>query len=145
MQTRRELPSVFRPFGEYRALSSNTRAEAFSSILSDRASQISDVLCAIVSVLAAFLITNINSMPANVTGFLALRVSVKNLLLTTVFAILWACVFRAFGLYEKRASPFSGLRLIAASACASSFALLSAPGAVQFTDLRNWSMASDGS
>ena len=124
MQTRRELPSVFRPFGEYRALSSNTRAEAFSSILSDRASQISDVLCAIVSVLAAFLITNINSMPANVTGFLALRVSVKNLLLTTVFAILWACVFRAFGLYEKRASPFSGLRLIAASACASSFALL---------------------
>jgi len=73
---------------------------------------------------AAFLISNINTMPANVTGFLALRVSVKNLLLTIVFAFLWTVVFRAFGLYEKRTSAYSGLRLIAASACASSFALL---------------------
>jgi exopolysaccharide biosynthesis polyprenyl glycosylphosphotransferase len=123
MQTRRELSNVFSPYGEYRA-SSSARAETLSSILSARASQIIDVLCAIVSVPAAFLITNINSMPANVTGFLALRVSVKNLLLTTVFALLWTSVFRAFGIYEKRTSAYSGLRLIAASACASSFALL---------------------
>ena len=124
MQTRRELPNIFNPYGAYPASSSTVRAETLSSILSARASQISDVLCAIVSVLAAFLITNINGMPANVTGFLALRVSVKNLLLTTVFAILWTNVFRAFGLYEKRTRAYSGLRLIAASACASSFALL---------------------
>ena len=124
MQTRRELPNVLRPFGEYRALSSAARTETFSSVFSARVSQISDVLCAIVSVPAAFLISNINTMPANVTGFLALRVSVKNLLLTIVFAFLWTVVFRAFGLYEKRTSAYSGLRLIAASACASSFALL---------------------
>src|SRR6185369_5781426 len=115
MQTRRELPNVFRPFGEYRALSSAARRETFSSVFSARVSQISDVLCAIVSVPAAFLISNINTMPANVTGFLALRVSVKNLLLTTVFALLWTAVFRAFGLYEKRTGAYSGLRLIAAS------------------------------
>mgnify|MGYP003694169131 CR=1 FL=1 len=72
----------------------------------------------------AFLITNLNTMPADVGGFLALRVSVKNLLLTAVFSFAWTSVLRAFGLYEKRTHRQSGLRLVAASACASVFALL---------------------
>ena len=62
-------------------------------------------------------------MPADVR-FLALRVSVKNLLLTAFFSFAWTSVLRAFGLYEKRTYRQSGLRLVAASACGSVFALL---------------------
>src|SRR5436189_4375293 len=124
MRARRELSTFFRPYGESQRASSAATAETINPQFPARALQILDVISAIGSVLAAFLITNLNTMPADVGGFLALRVSVKNLLLTAFFSFAWTSVLRAFGLYEKRTSRESGLRLIAASACGSAFTLL---------------------
>jgi FlaA1/EpsC-like NDP-sugar epimerase len=124
MRARRELSNFFRPPGVSQPASHATGAERINPPFPARALEIIDVLSAIVSVLVAFLITNLNTMPADVGGFLGLRVSVKNLLLTAVFSLAWTSVFRAFGLYEKRTHGYSGLRLIAANACASVFALL---------------------
>jgi exopolysaccharide biosynthesis polyprenyl glycosylphosphotransferase len=124
MRARRELSNFFRPYGDSQTPSSGASAETINPQLPARALEIIDALSAIVSVLCAFLITNLNTMPADVGGFLALRVSVKNLLLTAFFSFAWTSVLRAFGLYEKRTHRQSGLRLIAASACASVFALL---------------------
>jgi len=124
MRARRELSNFFRPHGVSQTASSATSAESINPQFPPRALEIIDVLSAIASVLVAFLITNLNTMPADVGGFLALRVSVKNLLLTAFFSFAWTSVLRAFGLYEKRTDRQSGLRLFAASGCGSAFALL---------------------
>ena len=79
------------------------------------------------SVLGAFIVTNLGALPGHAAGFLALRVSVKNLLLMVVFTSVWTSIFRAAGLYQNRNRQLNFetiLRLIAASAGGSSFALL---------------------
>jgi exopolysaccharide biosynthesis polyprenyl glycosylphosphotransferase len=84
---------------------------------------VSDVLAAIISIVLAFLITNLNSLPADFAGFLALRVSIKNLLGMAIFLCAWISLFRAFGLYRRRSYRDGNLRLLAATACGSSCAL----------------------
>src|ERR1700752_5263764 len=85
---------------------------------------ITDVTVAIASVFLAFLITNVNSIPGDAAGFLALRISIKNLLVTAIFVWAWIVCFRAFGLYERRANRHLTPRIIIAPACGSSCALL---------------------
>src|SRR5687768_1176026 len=87
--------------------------------------RIVDVAVGVASVLGAFIITNLSALPGDAAGFLALRVSIKNLLLLALFAFVWSSIFRAFGLYHKpRLNLDAILRLIVATACGSSFALL---------------------
>jgi exopolysaccharide biosynthesis polyprenyl glycosylphosphotransferase len=83
----------------------------------------SDVLAATISIVLAFLITNLNSLPGDFAGFLALRVSIKNLLGMALFLGAWIGLFRAFGLYRRRSYRDGNLRLLAATACGSSCAL----------------------
>jgi exopolysaccharide biosynthesis polyprenyl glycosylphosphotransferase len=64
-------------------------------------------------------------MPADVTGFLALRVSIKNVLLITLFALLWSAICHGFGLYRKqRRNPDAIMRAAAAGVCGGVFILL---------------------
>lgn len=89
--------------------------------------KIADIAIGLVSVVGAFMITNLGAMPGHAAGFLALRVSVKNLLLLAFFALAWAATFRAFGLYRnqnRRLNAETIVRLAAASAAGASFAIL---------------------
>lgn len=64
-------------------------------------------------------------MPDDATGFLALRVSVKNLLLITFFASLWSGVCHMFGLYRvQQRNRDATMRAIAASVCGGLFILV---------------------
>ena len=82
-----------------------------------------DALASIVSIGLAFLINNLHSLPPDVAGFLAVRVSIKNLLGLAIFVCAWMGFFQAFGLYQKRSPRDVNVRLIGATACGSSFAL----------------------
>jgi len=83
-----------------------------------------DTSIAMLSVILAFLATNLNSMPADARGFLSLRVSIKNLVVMGIFACAWTACFQIFGLYDKRRTRPGNLRVIAATLCGSSGALL---------------------
>jgi len=85
--------------------------------------QATDVLAAIISIALAFLITSVNSLPADVAGFLALRISIKNLLGMAILLCAWVGLFRVFGLYRRRSYRDGNLRLLAATALGSSCAL----------------------
>lgn len=122
MQAKREVPHPSRNFEGVRAL---------RPISARKTSQrlgwpyfLADIAVAVASVFLAFLITTANSMPADAAGFLALRISIKNLLVTAIFAWAWIGFFRAFGLYQRRADRYRVLRIMVATACGSSCALL---------------------
>jgi exopolysaccharide biosynthesis polyprenyl glycosylphosphotransferase len=84
-----------------------------------------DVCIGAGSPLCAYLLTNLDSMPVAPAGFLALRITVKNLLLLAAFAFLWSNIARAFGLYENRRLDRSFIsRIIASCTCGSFCALL---------------------
>lgn len=87
--------------------------------------RISDIVIAVVSPVCAFILTNIDSMPNDAGGFLALRITIKNLLLVGLFAFSWSNLFRVFGVYDDRrlAQP-SVLRLLAACTCGNVFAIV---------------------
>jgi FlaA1/EpsC-like NDP-sugar epimerase len=89
--------------------------------------EVADLVIALFGVIAAFILTNLGSVPAHAADFLALRVSVKSLLLLVLFAGTWSICFRAFGLYRReseRMNVETVVRLMAASAAGSSMALL---------------------
>src|SRR6185295_7399491 len=87
--------------------------------------KIADVAIAILCVPSAFIVMNVGNLPDDATGFLALRVSVKNLLLITLFASLWSIICHAFGLYRRqRRNPEALIRAAAASVCGGLFILL---------------------
>lgn len=86
-----------------------------------------DIAIAEIGLVVAFIITNLGSMPGTAAGFLALRVSVKNLLLLAFFAFAWSAVFHAFGLYRtenRQINLETIVRLLAAGAAGSSLAIL---------------------
>lgn len=82
-----------------------------------------DGMVAILSLSLAFLINNLDSLPPDIAGFLALRVSIKNLLGLAIFVCAWIGFVRLFGLYRRRSTRDANLRLLGASACGSSCAL----------------------
>lgn len=89
--------------------------------------KVADVAIAILSVPAAFIITNFAALPGQVAGFLSLRISIKNLLLLIVFSFLWSGACRCFGLYRnqnRKLSLETVLRLLAATLTGSSLALI---------------------
>ena len=80
--------------------------------------RIADVLIAVASVTLAFIITNLNHLQLGIDGFLAMRVSVKNLLLISFFALIWSRIFHALGVYQmSRRRGDLLLRAAGASTC----------------------------
>jgi exopolysaccharide biosynthesis polyprenyl glycosylphosphotransferase len=106
--------------------------------------KLADVLLAIAAVIGAFILTNFSTMPGQAAGFLALRVSVKNLLLIVFFALLWSGICHAFRLYQPGRLQVIPLQsLLFATGCGSSgtliFVLTSRAGAFKITTvLATW-------
>jgi exopolysaccharide biosynthesis polyprenyl glycosylphosphotransferase len=121
MQASSEVPTPFRGFDN--APARITADWPRSLPLLGWPYRAADGTVAIVSLGLAFLINNLNYLPPDVAGFLALRVSIKNLIGFVIFVCAWVGFFRAFGLYQRRSSRDANLRLIGASACGSSCAL----------------------
>ena len=125
MQAIPKLPDLFPADERVLPLSPHAPVKTSASRFLILSYRIADVAIAVGSVLGAFIITNLSALPDDAAGFLALRVSIKNLLLLTLFALVWTSVCRAFGLYQNpRLNLDTILRVIAASACGSSFTLL---------------------
>ena len=117
MQARLEVPTSFRnfdgaPAGRTADLARDTSQHGWLYRAADGAA-------AVISVGLAFLISHLNSLPPDLAGFLAVRVSIKNLIGLAIFVCAWVGFLRAFGLYRKRAPRNANLRMIAASACGS--------------------------
>jgi exopolysaccharide biosynthesis polyprenyl glycosylphosphotransferase len=90
-----------------------------------KAYRMADIVIAIAALLCAFIITNLNQMPSELEEFLALRVTVKNLLLLGIFVFIWSSVCSRSGLYDSpRLNRVVILRIVIACACGSFFALL---------------------
>jgi exopolysaccharide biosynthesis polyprenyl glycosylphosphotransferase len=86
-----------------------------------------DSLGAIAAILVVFVSVNFSKLPIDAQGFLSARITVKNILLLILLAIVWPTVFHLFGLYEaRRVGPFKAevRRLLAATTAASGVALL---------------------
>jgi exopolysaccharide biosynthesis polyprenyl glycosylphosphotransferase len=64
--------------------------------------RLSDMAAGVVTLIAAFLITNVGRMPSGFHEFLAVRLTVKNLLLVVGFAAVWRLVCTLAGLYDWR-------------------------------------------
>jgi exopolysaccharide biosynthesis polyprenyl glycosylphosphotransferase len=121
LELSKQIPSLERRL----AFARSDRVKASASQFLTRSYKIADVLIAILCVPTAFIITNSGAMPEDATGFFALRVSVKNLLLITIFALQWSAICHAFGLYRKqRRNPDAIMRAAAASVCGGLFILL---------------------
>lgn len=90
-----------------------------------KAYRVADIVIAIAALLSAFVITNLNHMPSDLEEFLALRVTVKNLLLLGIFVFIWSNVCSRSRLYDSPRLNRAGiLRIVIACACGTSFALL---------------------
>ncbi len=99
----------------------------------------SDTLVVLSVLLLVFIVTNIGDMPGGVRDFLALRVTVKNLLLLTTFAVVWRVLGLATGLHSWEGSrrKWESLRVILActlvSGVALAFPTMSITGAFQYS------------
>lgn len=62
--------------------------------------RLAETAVAVLVLLGVFVATNIEHMPNGLQAFLALRVTVKNVLLLAAFACSWPGIFLAFGLYD---------------------------------------------
>src|SRR4030095_1137318 len=109
MQARLEVPTPFRDFD-------GAPAARTAELLRNRPQRgwlyrAADCIAAVSSVGLAFLISNLNSLPPDFAGFLAVRISIKNLIGLAVFVCAWVGFFRAFGLYRRREPRNANLRL----------------------------------
>ena len=128
MQASGEFPKQFPTYErDSSALSGIGVSVASASQFLTLSYKVADVVIAILSVLGAFIITNLAALPGQAAGFLSVRISVKNLLLLIVFSFLWSSTCRSFGLYrnQNRKLSFEAiLRLLAATLTGSSLALI---------------------
>src|SRR5215216_663772 len=65
-----------------------------------RLARTSDLIIGLAALVGAFLITNLGRMPQGFGEFLALRLTVKNLVLLAAFALVWRGACTATGLYR---------------------------------------------
>jgi lipopolysaccharide/colanic/teichoic acid biosynthesis glycosyltransferase len=59
-----------------------------------------DVVVALSALVGVFIVANIGRMPDGLGDFLAIRLTVKSLLLLAFFCVLWRLIFAGFGLYQ---------------------------------------------
>jgi exopolysaccharide biosynthesis polyprenyl glycosylphosphotransferase len=62
-----------------------------------------DVIATLVALVAVFTVINLKELPTDLTGFLTMRITVKNLLLLAGFSLLWQSIFKLFRLYDLMA------------------------------------------
>jgi exopolysaccharide biosynthesis polyprenyl glycosylphosphotransferase len=110
-----------------------------------RLARITDTVVALGALIAAFLATNVGRMPRGFGDFLALRLTVKNLLLLLAFALAWRVICSLVGLYRwhsvRRRRDEAGRVLLASSlggAVALVFAAISVTGAFQVITVISW-------
>src|SRR4051794_36112495 len=104
--------------------------------------RVCDATAALSALVAAFVVSNLGPKPKGFAGFLAMRLSVKNLLLLVGFAMAWRAICTLCGLYEWRriASPRAEcVRVLLACALGSlaavAFPLTSVSGAFTYPTL----------
>lgn len=107
------------------ATSASHDVETSASRFLTRTCRIVDVGIAIGSVFGAFLLTNLHALPGRAFGFLALRVSVKNLLLISLLGLACSLIYRAFGLYRYHRLDWNAAgRVFAATTLVSSLSVV---------------------
>jgi exopolysaccharide biosynthesis polyprenyl glycosylphosphotransferase len=113
-----------------------------------RLARYSDMVIAVAALVAAFLVTNVGRMPHGLGDFLALRLTVKNLLLLVGFALAWRLICTACGLYRwhlVQARRDEARRVMLASAAGGAvalvFAAISVTGAFQVVTVLSWAAA----
>ena len=111
----------------------------------------SDTAIAVVMLIGAFLATNLGRMPSGFHEFLALRLTVKNLLLVLGFAALWRLICTLVGLYSwprirVRRHEMGRILLAAAigSAVALVFPAISLTGAFRGLTVAVWLAGTSG-
>jgi exopolysaccharide biosynthesis polyprenyl glycosylphosphotransferase len=110
-----------------------------------RLARLSDMIIALATLITAFLVTNVGRMPHGLQDFLALRLTVKNLLLLMGFAVVWRGICGVSGLYRwnlVRRRRDEAMRVLFASAIGGSvalvFAAISVTGAFQLLTVLTW-------
>jgi exopolysaccharide biosynthesis polyprenyl glycosylphosphotransferase len=110
-----------------------------------RLARLSDMSIALAALMGAFLVTNVGRMPHGFTEFLALRLTVKNLLLLLAFSAVWRVICVASGLYRwnlVRRRRDEAFRVLLASAAGGAvalvFAAISVTGAFQVITVLSW-------
>ncbi|MGI8766798.1 MAG: sugar transferase [Gemmatimonadaceae bacterium] len=124
------------PFHERRGAMADRRAAG-------RVQRYSDIAVALLVLVGVLIASNADNLPRGLQGFLAMRVTVKNVLLLATFCLSWAGSFAALGLYEARAarSRRSEMIRIVAACSIGSIAVLLFPlmthgtGALKYEDV----------
>ena len=100
---------------------------------------VTDVAVLLSVLLPVFIVTNLGSMPEGIAEFLALRVTVRNLLLLFLFALAWRALSQVTGLYRweairERRSEFLRIAVTCGlvSAVALVFPAISVTGAFRY-------------
>jgi exopolysaccharide biosynthesis polyprenyl glycosylphosphotransferase len=103
------------------------------------------MVIALTALVGAFLVTNVGRMPQGFGDFLALRLTVKNLLLLLAFAAVWRVICMMVGLYRwnlVRRRRQEAARVLLASALGGAvalvFAAISVTGAFQVITVLSW-------
>lgn len=110
-----------------------------------RLARLSDMAVALVTLVGAFMVTNVGRMPQGIGEFLALRMTVKNLVLLLAFAAAWRIICWGTGLYrwnlvQRRRDEAARVLLASAlgGAVALVFAAISLTGAFQVITVLTW-------
>jgi exopolysaccharide biosynthesis polyprenyl glycosylphosphotransferase len=110
-----------------------------------RLARLSDMGVALAALMGAFMVTNLGRMPHGFPEFLALRLTVKNLLLLLAFAAVWRVICVASGLYRwnlVRRRRDEAVRVLLASAAGGAvalvFAAISVTGAFRVITVLTW-------
>ena len=113
-----------------------------------RLARLSDLVVAVIALIAAFMVTNVGRMPQGFAEFLALRLTVKNLVLLLAFAgawriICWGCGLYRWKLVQRRRDEAARVLLASAlgGAVALVFAAISLTGAFQVITVLVWVVA----
>ena len=110
-----------------------------------RLARLSDLIVALIALIGAFMLTNVGRMPHGFGEFLALRLTVKNLVLLLAFAVAWRIICWGCGLYRwdlvQRRRDEAARVLLASGlggAVALVFAAISLTGAFQVITVLVW-------
>src|SRR5215203_568685 len=110
-----------------------------------RMARLSDLVVAVMALIGAFMLTNVGRMPHGFGEFLALRLTVKNLVLLLAFAAAWRIICWGCGLYRwdlvQRRRDEAARVLLASGlggAAALVFAAISLTGAFQVITVLVW-------
>ena len=141
-----QLPAAARSNGARHGHSSAWSASGHPGpALFVRLARLSDLVVAVIALIGAFMVTNVGRMPEGFGEFLALRLTVKNLVLLLTLAAAWRIICWGRGLYrwklvQRRRDEAARVLLASAlgGALALVFAAISLTGAFQVITVLVW-------